>query len=144
MLFVFGAIDVARFVALIVFEDLFDVDDAAKLALAVVECGPRARRRRLFTVDGQNDGNAPGQSVRETHRGNDALVIGPSHEAGQRAEGAVADEREIVELATGERESTKSLRGFAQFLFGLRRIGNSIDEFAAVRSDHDTALSSAT
>ena len=127
MFFVFRAIDVARFVSLVVFEDVLDLDDGAQRAFAVVERRAGTRRRRFFAIDCKNDGNAPRQPVRKPHRGNDAFVVFARHEARERTQGAVTDQREIVELATGQRKTAKSFRLLAQLQFRLRGVDDAID-----------------
>src|SRR5580700_1539886 len=143
MFFVFGAVNFSSLAQLVVLEYVFDLDDAAKLALAVIERRPATYAGRLLAGDGQNHGNAPRQPIRQAHPRNDVLVVLASHEADQRTKSAVADQCQIVQLAAGKREAAKSFGLFTQVEFGLRGADGSIDQLAAVRSDHTAALTPA-
>ena len=105
MLFLFGAIDVSRFERLIVGINFFDVDDAAKVAFAVVQRGAGRRDAGAPLRDPpEHDGNRPRQAVCEPHVVDDVFVIILTHKAGQRAECAIGNELKSLISRPGERQ----------------------------------------
>jgi hypothetical protein len=108
---------------LVVLVDLLDVEDGQRPAGFVRERDPVSLRRQL---DGDADGQRPGQPARQMHVLEDAPVVLPAHEPPERRERPGGEHVEVGELPRGEPDRLEALDV-------LGPLAGALDELAAVR-----------
>ena len=97
MFFVRRAIDVLRLACLVVFEFLRERHHREQMPIRFRQRDLFAdgQRVRDFARDRKRDRNAPHQTIRQSHRFDDRIVIALAHKAGQRRERADREQFEI-------------------------------------------------
>src|SRR6266566_5170633 len=116
---------VPRLALLVVFEDLVHLEHGDRLARLVGQCDLVVGRR---SVEGETDGQRPGQALRQPHLFEHTLVVLPAHEALERRERAGSQHVEVGQLTRGERNLFQAVR-----VVGPR--ARAVDEISAVGRD---------
>ncbi len=128
-----GAEDALCLVRLVVAVLLREGQDADDPIIGVDEGDLGVERQCLSLVraDRQRDRDRPGQSVLEAHLLDDATVVRLAHEAGQRAEGTVADQLEVGQRHAADRDARQP-GGACECVVALGAVERPADERPAV------------